>query len=44
MTLKKKGKEKKMEEGLYLLGEGKGGFHQLRTGGFGSFSNSPTPP
>ena len=23
-----------MEEGLDLLGEGKGGFHKLRTGGF----------
>ena len=33
-----------MEEGLYLLGEGKGGFHKLRTGGFSSFINSPTPP
>ena len=32
-----------MEEGLYLLGEGKNGFHQLRTGGFSSFSNSSNP-
>jgi hypothetical protein len=44
MTLKNKREGGKMEEGLYLLGEGKGGFHKLTTGGFSSFSNSPTPP